>query len=486
MGQPAVQQAGETTDAAMKAYVANAPALLQSLQGQILPQGQAELAAQQQLAPGQEQLQLDQYKNFAPEFAKVGSDIAAQNQNNQAANTTSALANNGVALGNAMQTADKSVNAPWYQARDNSVDQLNKLFGSLQDPNGGMSGSELAEISRGQAQTDQGNGITSPTASSTLSNAMQFGEAGQKLKMAKQQAIGNALGTATGLMPTIKSSLDPSGAITGTPVSNFGNANSPNQLPNVGETSNNVGMDAFAAANNAAMQYNQINSTRPNSIIQAFGAMPSCCFIFMQAYDGVIPWFVRYSRDFHYTEDIRRGYVLMSKILVPLMDKFEFIRDLVREVMIKPMTEHAGGLFGVHGYEGCRVMNEGRKKFWLKTWELIGKWTPKLVKYGKCKGIAIRTGKQTQVELWKIPAMSSVPTHKHEGMDSLIIPIKGSGLLYINEIETLKLSKLFKRYFVPSTAEHGIMTIKSSFWFLNFQKWNTSNVTSASTNFQKV
>ena len=123
-------------------------------------------------------------------------------------------------------------------------------------------------------------------------------------------------------------------------------------------------------------QENQINSQRRDSldrVNETMSSLPSinCCFIFMEAYGGFykIPWFVRRSRDLHYTPSVRLGYVRMSRLLVPLMRRFSSIRNLVNKLMIEPLTKHAGYLYG-ENKDG--VSCTPYKNFWLKTWDVLG------------------------------------------------------------------------------------------------------------------
>jgi len=99
----------------------------------------------------------------------------------------------------------------------------------------------------------------------------------------------------------------------------------------------------------------------------------SCCFIFLEYYNGELPKHVRECRDEFAPEntDRRKGYIWMSKWLVPAMKRSRLVRSLVNNTMVQPLTKWGGWYKGVHdhGYEYQSVKN-----FWFKTWEGIGKW----------------------------------------------------------------------------------------------------------------
>lgn len=98
-----------------------------------------------------------------------------------------------------------------------------------------------------------------------------------------------------------------------------------------------------------------------------------CCFIFMEAYKGEMPWWVRACRDEFAPESTarRRGYIRMARWLVPKMQQNIFARLLVWFLMIKPLTVWGGWYKKVSGYERgwlCRPF----VFFWFKVWEWTG------------------------------------------------------------------------------------------------------------------
>jgi hypothetical protein len=100
----------------------------------------------------------------------------------------------------------------------------------------------------------------------------------------------------------------------------------------------------------------------------------SCCFIFLEAYNGKMPWWVRKCRDQFAPEssDRRNGYIKMSKWLVPWMKRSKTVRKLVNFVMIQPLTKWGGFHKNVRGYQSYGYLKPV-VNFWFKLWELYGK-----------------------------------------------------------------------------------------------------------------
>lgn len=107
----------------------------------------------------------------------------------------------------------------------------------------------------------------------------------------------------------------------------------------------------------------------------SFGASFSlCCFIFMEAYNGELPWYVRACRDEFAPESSarRNGYIKMSRWLVPMMRVSRMARTLVNHLLIKPLTRWGAHYKGV--LEGPpRWCDSLAKNAWFKLWELTGR-----------------------------------------------------------------------------------------------------------------
>jgi hypothetical protein len=62
----------------------------------------------------------------------------------------------------------------------------------------------------------------------------------------------------------------------------------------------------------------------------------SCCFIFLEVLNGSLPECVELGRAQFITPRRRKGYKWMSEWLVPLMQKFAFVKWLMNELLVKP------------------------------------------------------------------------------------------------------------------------------------------------------
>jgi len=94
-----------------------------------------------------------------------------------------------------------------------------------------------------------------------------------------------------------------------------------------------------------------------------------CCFIFLEAYNGKLPWFVRAARDIAYVKypQVAKGYCKMAKWLVPAMRKSKIVRWLVNKTMVLPLTRYGGYKFNATGYERCRKYRLA-ETFWFSVW----------------------------------------------------------------------------------------------------------------------
>lgn len=97
-----------------------------------------------------------------------------------------------------------------------------------------------------------------------------------------------------------------------------------------------------------------------------------CCFIFLEATNGNLPYYVRELRDFYYYSEpaIRTGYVRTARYLVPLMQRFSTIKKLVNLTMVKPIISYGASMYNIEPYN---KRNHTIKKLWFKIWSLIGR-----------------------------------------------------------------------------------------------------------------
>jgi len=118
-----------------------------------------------------------------------------------------------------------------------------------------------------------------------------------------------------------------------------------------------------------------ISALRPRQVKEqsSSSAKGGCCFVFLEAYDGKLPWVVRAYRDQHMTPRNRRGYYRLADKLVPLMKKSRVVKHLVRFLMTKPMTFYGKYFYKLNPWG---VLAAPITAFWLLIFDLIGRKAP--------------------------------------------------------------------------------------------------------------
>jgi hypothetical protein len=95
----------------------------------------------------------------------------------------------------------------------------------------------------------------------------------------------------------------------------------------------------------------------------------ACCFIFIAGHGFLHP-IIRKYRDLKMNITNRRGYYILSDILVPLMKESRTIKSLVKLFMINPMTYYGKYYFGINkwGFIFAPISS-----FWLLLFTFLGK-----------------------------------------------------------------------------------------------------------------
>lgn len=98
-----------------------------------------------------------------------------------------------------------------------------------------------------------------------------------------------------------------------------------------------------------------------------------CCFIFLEADDGVLHRIARRARDEMMTPRNRRGYYKLSEVFVPLMRKSSVFKFIVKWTMVRPMIS-----FGKFKYNEGRVgrLFKPVADFWFSIFEYLGQDHP--------------------------------------------------------------------------------------------------------------
>lgn len=344
----------------------------------IAPNALAQLQSQQATAPGYAALNADLYGKYGPQMNQIGSDIARQNALSQAGTDLQVLQGPGSQSVMALDKLQRGIDPEYYKSRELAGNKIQDLFGSM-DLSPGLSGSERGEVERSLNRDNLANGQSPGVGSNinTVSNAMQFGQAGANRMAQKQDQFGQALEHVTNFLPQSKS-MDAFQVATGkSSQPNSGDSKfNINGNDNTGNQAMGLSSSLLGNISQASNQQADINSNRRDLSDRTNAAIGSfCCFIALQGNNGLLPWFVRDWRDRVYLKEpqVAKGYIRMSKVLVPLMIRYELMNDLVNEVMIKPLIHFGGYLYNIQGFEQGKS-KVGYYKFWIKMWKLVGKF----------------------------------------------------------------------------------------------------------------
>ena len=96
----------------------------------------------------------------------------------------------------------------------------------------------------------------------------------------------------------------------------------------------------------------------------------SCCFIFLEALNGKLPWFVEIARFDFLTPARRLGYKWMARWLVPLMQRFSLVKHAVNKLMVRPFLAYGQWLYA---NKGCGWAYAYYCHAWLYLWSWLGR-----------------------------------------------------------------------------------------------------------------
>lgn len=89
-----------------------------------------------------------------------------------------------------------------------------------------------------------------------------------------------------------------------------------------------------------------LESARNAGKSQGGGSGSQCCFIVLEATDGILPDVIRRYRDEQCTPRKRRGYYRLAEVLVPAMRRSPWAKQAIRWGMVKPLTAYGRWYYG--------------------------------------------------------------------------------------------------------------------------------------------
>lgn len=374
-GDPPAPTASESTGEMMQALEKYLPGYMKTLQDQIVPTEQAQLAGAQAVSKPYADLTADIYDTTGRRMNTIGEEIAASNQLAKAKSDAQVLAGPGQDIIRSADAAQRIIDPEFYKMKEATGRVGTGIINSFGDDPSKLSGSEREEVGRGLAWSNLGSGNTGPSNINAVSNAMSFGDASNRRRTSAAQTIG-ALAPS---MTATRSGVDVLQQALGRP----GQTNTGNALVS---GAREAGANAFSQGSALMGQTGEnqrtamdINSKRRSSLDTTLGAVGSlsnsvgnCCFIMLEGHNGVLPWYVRACRDHFYAlePEVATGYKSMAKWLVPLMRKSACIKHLVNAVMVKPLTRYGAYLCKEAGYS---LHGHIAKLAWFAIWRLTAR-----------------------------------------------------------------------------------------------------------------
>lgn len=360
---PGPQTAGAAMNEQLQAYINNMPALYSA---------QTQGALQNQ--PLINEMAYQQMQKYAAPTAALQQQIAAQNAQSGAASNLALLQGTGGDVARSALALSRETNPNYYALNDAATAGAKNLLSSINL--NGLSGGERAAVERSLNQSNYATGnLGLDNATTAVQNAMQYGD-----RMAGKRAeYGNALGVMNNTLATGQqyNPVNPVGLALGTSQTNTGNTTSfGTPQAGIGTQDPLSGIPQMIAGagnqqNQAWADFNKWDSQRGKLDSWAGNMGGICCFIFLESYNGKLPWYVRRERDYYYRKEpaLGIGYKRMASWLVPLMRRWLVVRYLVNYLMVKPIT-------AVGAYDRC-LNNYGRylrpvKSLWFSIWRNYG------------------------------------------------------------------------------------------------------------------
>jgi hypothetical protein len=140
-------------------------------------------------------------------FGQKESDANAKIADANIRNLTNIQNTSGRDLASSNLELSKIADPEYYRTRETLSNGINSLVNG-QDPNK-LTDSELENATRGVNRTNIATGNVNPSQTQTISNALTFGDELSK----KRNQFSQALATATGALPTLKSGANPAGSV---------------------------------------------------------------------------------------------------------------------------------------------------------------------------------------------------------------------------------------------------------------------------------
>lgn len=340
----------------LQLYTQSLPGVMGVTNSQIAPTSNALAQSATQSNPQYTASDLSQLDNLSGGFQQAGgalSQMQGQSTNQLLSGSGGQAATTATNLNNTLNPVQASSNAGALA-----------LGGAVNLD--GLSPGEFNATERGLNESNQATGNQGlSNGTNQLASAMNFGGAfNSKIPLAE-----GVLGSQSGVASAQNAQVNPVNTAlgAGSTAGNFG-------LSTFNPTQANANLTApLSFSSSLGNQVAGVASSPISKGNNSSGGGGVCCFIFMEAYHPyAIPDYVRKCRDRYYRmfPQIAKGYIRMSKILVPLMKRSEITRKLVWKAMILPLTQHGYSIFNT---SPPWRKHRTTRKFWMSVWYFLGK-----------------------------------------------------------------------------------------------------------------
>lgn len=256
MGDPKQESTGSGVAAAIKNLEAFLPRLSSAITGNILPIEQAKLDVSKVISPQQYDLMTQLYKTYGPELAKIAAQNERVGREAGAATDLSLAQGAGGQLAQELASLENRINPEVAGARKAAGTKLEELLNSINLNDANPEAERLVSQEAGRS----GN-ISNPSASSTVANALGFGD-----QLAKRRAqLSSAISSATQFLPTAKSGVDAVGVALGRGANPAGEARFTGAAQ-TGNESFDLGSNLFGSSMGLEQQRRQLDAQRETAL----------------------------------------------------------------------------------------------------------------------------------------------------------------------------------------------------------------------------
>lgn len=346
-GDPPAPTAVESTREMLRGYEEGLPGFLRVTRTEAAPTAEAAYNLTKTFAPLYSALQTQVYGEQGKELNKIGREIARENALAQSATDTEVLKGPGKELILEANALNRTIDPEYYQTREKIAAGLAELL------SGKLTGGEEEALQRSINRERIATGQTMPSALTTASAALRFGEAANN-------KLANALALATGALPSFRSGTDvlmqtigrPSSVnpgdtrflgITpegyGTQAYSFGQ----NLLNNIGENQR-LAMEINANRRDTMDRIQQGTEIAKNIFSTVGSIAGGFCYILLAATDLNLPQHTYAWLQTQLSPKTKQGYIKMSKWLVPLMIKYTNLKKLIRKMIAVPFIKESYGI----------------------------------------------------------------------------------------------------------------------------------------------